>query len=161
MLKRNHYIETWCFVYYSAPRDLTSSLHCRYNRSVFTITLFLHQLQLWYWLFNTNDLAHPYYAACLSLGQYNGLYWFRCNTPVPRSWLAILSQLWGALVGYRVTLTFDLIHDLDLWFFKVKFQNSCISGIVIWLMWNTKKSKSDTGLNVCSRPLATPMTLTL
>ena len=47
-------------------------------------------------------------------------------------------------VGYwmnYVTLTFDLTHDLDLWFFKVKFQNSCIWGIVIWLMWN-KESKS-------------------
>ena len=40
---------------------------------------------------------------------------------------------------------------LDLWphlwpwpwiFFKVKFQNSCISGIVIWLMWKKKKSIS-------------------
>ena len=39
----------------------------------------------------------------------------------------------GYLVNY-VTLTFDLTHDLDLWFFKVKFQNSCIWGIVIWLM---------------------------
>ena len=40
----------------------------------------------------------------------------------------------GASVGYwvkYVTLTFDLTHDLDLWFFKVKFQNSCIWGIVI------------------------------
>ena len=40
----------------------------------------------------------------------------------------------GASVGYwvnYVTSTFDLTHDLDLWFFKVKFQNSCISGIVI------------------------------
>ena len=40
---------------------------------------------------------------------------------------------------------------LDLWphpwpwpwiFFKVKFQNSCISGIVIWLMWKKRKSIS-------------------
>ena len=48
----------------------------------------------------------------------------------------------GASVGYLVnyaTLTFDLTHDLDLWFFKVKFQNNGISGIVIWLMWNKKK----------------------
>ena len=37
--------------------------------------------------------------------------------------------------------------DLDLWphpwawpaIFKVKFQNSCISGIVIWLMWTKRK----------------------
>ena len=43
----------------------------------------------------------------------------------------------GATVGYwvnYVTLTFDLTHDIDLWFFKVKFQNSCTSGTVIWLM---------------------------
>ena len=49
----------------------------------------------------------------------------------------------GASVGYwvnYVTLTFDLIHDLHLWFFKVKFQNSCIWGIIIWLMWNKKKA---------------------
>ena len=41
----------------------------------------------------------------------------------------------GASVGYwvnYVTLTFDLTHDLDLWFFQVKFQNSYIWGIVIW-----------------------------
>ena len=47
----------------------------------------------------------------------------------------------GASVGYLVnyvTLTFYLTHDLDLWFFKVKFQNSCIWGIVFWLMWNIK-----------------------
>ena len=50
----------------------------------------------------------------------------------------------GASVGYWVNyviLTFDLTRDLDLWIFKVKFQISCISEIVIWLMWN-KKSKS-------------------
>ena len=50
----------------------------------------------------------------------------------------------GASVGYwvnYVTLTFDLTHDLDFRFFKINFQNSCISGIVIWSMW-TKESKS-------------------
>ena len=31
--------------------------------------------------------------------------------------------------GY-VTFNFDLTHDLDLEFFKVKFLNNCISGIV-------------------------------
>ena len=40
----------------------------------------------------------------------------------------------SASVGYWVnyvtlTFTFALTHDLDLRFFKVKFQNSCISGI--------------------------------
>ena len=49
----------------------------------------------------------------------------------------------GASDGYwvnYVTLTFDLSHNLDLWFLKVKFQNNCIWGIVIWLMWNKSKS---------------------
>ena len=39
----------------------------------------------------------------------------------------------SASVGYWVyyaTLTIDLTHDLDLGFFKVKFRNSCISGII-------------------------------
>ena len=39
----------------------------------------------------------------------------------------------SALVGHWVqymTLTFDLIHDLDLGYFKVKFRSSSISGIV-------------------------------
>ena len=61
-----------------------------------------------------------------------------------------VKQKGGALVGYwvnYVALTFDLTHDLDLWFFKDKFQNSCIWGIVIWLMWNKKKTNQlDTGL---------------
>ena len=64
----------------------------------------------------------------------------------------------GALVGYWVnyeTLTFDLTHDLDLWFFKVKLQNSYISRMVIWLMWNKKKTNQlDTGLTVWSSGLA-------
>ena len=66
----------------------------------------------------------------------------------------------GALVGYwvnYVTLTFDLTHDLDLWFLNVKFQNSCIWGIAIWLMWNKKKANQlDTGLTVWSCPLIWP-----
>ena len=52
-----------------------------------------------------------------------------------------VKQKGGTSLGYWVyymTLTFDLTHDLDLWFFKVKFQNS--SGIVIWLLWNKKKA---------------------
>ena len=36
----------------------------------------------------------------------------------------------SASVGFYVTLIFDLTHDLDLWFFKVIFWNSSISGIV-------------------------------
>ena len=49
----------------------------------------------------------------------------------------------GASVGYSVnyaTLTFDLTHDLAFGFFKVKFQNRCISGIVFWLIGNKKKA---------------------
>ena len=34
------------------------------------------------------------------------------------------------ILGVHVSLTFDLIHDLDLRCFKVKFRNSFISGIV-------------------------------
>ena len=61
-----------------------------------------------------------------------------------------VKQKGGALVGFcvnNVTSTFDLTHDLDLGFFNVKFQNSCISGIVIWLVWNEKKTNQvDNGL---------------
>ena len=46
----------------------------------------------------------------------------------------------GYWVWY-VTLTFDLTHDLDLGCFKVKFWNSCTSGIVFLMMWNWKESK--------------------
>ena len=71
----------------------------------------------------------------------------------------------GALVGCwvnYVTLIFDPTHDPDPWLFKVKFQNSCLSGIVIWLMWNKKKANEiDTGLNVWSCRSTTPMPLTL
>ena len=68
----------------------------------------------------------------------------------------------GASVEYWVTLTFDFTHELDLWFFEVKFQNSCISGVLIWLMWNKKKANQlDTGLTVWSCPLTTPLTLTM
>ena len=71
----------------------------------------------------------------------------------------------GASVGYwvnYVTLTFDLNHDFDLWFLKVKYQFTCIWGIVIWLMWNKKKANQlDTGQTVWFCPLTTPMTLTL
>ena len=49
----------------------------------------------------------------------------------------------GESVGYGVnyvTFTFDLTHAIDLWFFKVNFQNNCILGIFIWLMWNKNKA---------------------
>ena len=55
-----------------------------------------------------------------------------------------LKRKGSALVGYwvwYVTLTFDLIHDLDLGYFKVKFRNSYISGIVglIDVKWKGNK----------------------
>ena len=52
----------------------------------------------------------------------------------------------GALGGYwvnYVTLTFDLTHDLDLWFFKVKFQNSCIWGIKCYLIDVKQKERKS------------------
>ena len=56
----------------------------------------------------------------------------------------------------------NLTRDLDLWFFTVKFKKSCISGFVIWLMWNKKKAHQlDTGLTSWSCPLNTLMTLIL
>ena len=77
----------------------------------------------------------------------------------------IVKRKGGASVGCwvnHVTLAFDLTHDLNYWFFKVKFKNSCISGIVIWLIWNKKKGNQlDTGLTIWSCPLTKPMTLTL
>ena len=79
--------------------------------------------------------------------------------PIDEKWKGCASV--GYWVNY-VTLTFDLSQDLDLLFFKVNFQNSCISGIVIWLMWNKNKANQlDTGLTVWSCHLTTPMTLTL
>ena len=55
-----------------------------------------------------------------------------------------LRQKGSASVGYWVwymTFTFDLTHDLDLGCFKVKFWNSCISGIVglIDVKWKGSK----------------------
>ena len=67
-----------------------------------------------------------------------------------------MKRKWCASVGYwvnSVTLTFDLYHDLDLWFSIVKFQNSCTSGFVIWLMWNRKKANLlETVLTVWTTP---------
>ena len=74
-----------------------------------------------------------------------GCVFSRSNTLLDSGMVGLIDVKWkgGASVGHwvnYVTLTFDLTHDLDLWFFKVKFQNSCIWGIVIWLMWNKKKA---------------------
>ena len=56
----------------------------------------------------------------------------------------------------------DLIRDLDLGFFKVKFQSSCISGIVGLIDVKQKNvNQSDTGLTTRPCPWTTPMTLTL
>ena len=49
-----------------------------------------------------------------------------------------VKQKGGASVGYWVNyLTFDLTHDLDLWFFKVKVAVS--EELIIRLMWNKIK----------------------
>ena len=59
-----------------------------------------------------------------------------------------LKRKGGASVWFWVncvTSTFDLTHDIELWFFKVNFQNSCISEIAIWLMWNKKKANKLLG----------------
>ena len=56
-----------------------------------------------------------------------------------------VKQKGGVSVGYwmnYVTLAFDLTHDLDLGFFKVKCRNSCTSGIVGLINMKRKRSKS-------------------
>ena len=58
-----------------------------------------------------------------------------------RKYIGLANVLDDLSVNY-VSLTFDLTHDFGLWFFKVQLQNSCISGIIIWLMWNKKKQIS-------------------
>ena len=70
--------------------------------------------------------------------------------------------MWNKKEVKYVTLTFDLIHDLDLGCFKVKFRNSSFSGIVglIDVKWK-QMSWYDTGPIVWPCPLTTPMTLTL
>ena len=55
-----------------------------------------------------------------------------------------VKRIGSALVGYwvqYVTLTFDLTHDLDLGWFKVKFRNSSISRIVGLIDVNWKGSE--------------------
>ena len=50
----------------------------------------------------------------------------------------------SASVGYwvyYVTLTFDLTHDLDLGFFKVKFRKPVFYELSVWLMWKWKGSE--------------------
>ena len=76
-----------------------------------------------------------------------------------------MQQKGSASVGYwmnyvTLTLTFDLTHDLNLGFFKVKFFNSSISGIV-GLINEKEANQLDTGPNIWSCPLTIPMTMTL
>ena len=56
----------------------------------------------------------------------------------------------NALIGNwvnHVTLAFGLTSDFDLRFFKVKFRNSCFSGIVTLINWKQKEvNQLDTGL---------------
>ena len=64
----------------------------------------------------------------------------------------------SALVGYwvqYVNLTFDLTHDLDLGFFKVKFWNSSISGIVGLIDVKWKGSELIWILRILSHPFMT------
>ena len=69
-------------------------------------------------------------------------------------WLDTGWTMWPRPLTPPMTLTFD--------FFKVEFQNSCISGIVIWLIWNKKKANQlHTELIVWSCTLNTSMALTL
>ena len=112
------------------------------------------------WLDFRGILLETFFFAKFSLNisdvffQGQTLYW----TYLRNGWSDGVKRKGGALVGYWVnyeTLTFDLTHDLDLWFFKVKLQNSYISRMVIWLMWNKKKTNQlDTGLTVWSSGLA-------
>ena len=77
----------------------------------------------------------------------------RSNTLLDRSQEWLVRLMWNKKkvhqldTGWPMWLwAFDLNHDLDLGYFKVKFQNSCISGIVIWLMWHEKKANQlETG----------------
>ena len=46
------------------------------------------------------------------------------------------------MLGKYLALIFDLTPDLDLEFFKVKFQSSCISGIVSLIDVKLKESES-------------------
>ena len=56
-----------------------------------------------------------------------------------RSSIDVKLKMVGCCVNY-VTLTFDLTHDRDIRFFNVIFWKSCISEIVIYLMWSKKKA---------------------
>ena len=67
----------------------------------------------------------------------------------------------GASVGYwmnYVTLTIDLTHDLDLGFFKIKFRNNSISGVVGLINVKQKGSKS---IRYWADYMTQPMSLTL
>ena len=50
-------------------------------------------------------------------------------------WCKTKRRCIGWMLENYVTMTFDLTHDLDLWFFKVKFQNSL--KVKVWnsLIW--------------------------
>ena len=76
-----------------------------------------------------------------------------------------VTQKWRASVGYwvsYVTLAFGLTHDLVFGFFKIKFRNSCISGIIGLIDVKQKEvTQFDAELSTWLCHLATPMTLTL
>ena len=65
-------------------------------------------------------------------------------TYLRNGWSNDVKQKVGALVRYwvnYVTLTFDLTHYLDVWFFKVKFQNNYLRNCYL-IDVKQKESKS-------------------
>ena len=113
----------------------------------------------WFWRNWVKNCTLGEFSLKNSIVIFQGQNWLwhisRKVGPIDMKWKGCASfRYW---VNY-VTLTFDLTHDLDLVFFKVKFQNSWILGIVIWLMWNEKKANQlDTGWTVWSWPLTISM----
>ena len=66
----------------------------------------------------------------------------------------------GCRANY-VTLTFDLIHDLDLEFSRSNLEITVSQEWLVWLMWNKKEvNRLDAGPTIWSWSLTTPMTLT-
>ena len=80
------------------------------------------------------------------------LYW-----PYPRNvwsdWHVMKCIIW--ILGHLCDcdLWLDFTHDLDLGFLKVRFWNSCISGIVDLIDVKKKKDPFDIGLTVWPCPL--------
>ena len=132
-----------------------TTIHGRYIHLVLLIT----------WLDFGDFLLEIYLAIFLKISdvifQGQTLYW-----SYPRNgwsdWCETKKRCISWILCELYDLDHDLFHCLDVGFFKVKFQNSCISDIVVWLIWNEKKAnKLDTGMTVWSCPLTITMILTL